>query len=384
MTAYTSRSAHAGLALALLVSVAGGCGPADPAAVAEVADPQVGAVASALVLPKVTPIDTVAIPAALLTRPLTAVIRSAADASTLLGSVPPGVDFTKEFLVFFAGGAQPTLGYKTSLTFDNIYVDRKIVAGEYVFSLVVSAATVLDPPGTGCALELPGTGLPFTLVRVDATGLRDYSKVQSHRLSTRHTTIERTCRIPGPACDGTLTAAGLDAIKARPKTGGSVPLYTTGSSYAKNYLGQYTIERWKEECAGGSCSWRKLVPVGGPSYLDRGSVYFYSGGGDSRLVIWSSQGSDTFYSGGGRTYPCWLWGESLYNNIDRTSGQGLVSGVSIRDNMVCSVASGANYHDKKVNLEGFEGAMGDSCVRLTSQSGRPGIDQTLQILTASW
>ena len=62
----------------------------------------------------------------------------------------------------------------------------------------------------------------------------------------------------------------------------------------------------------------------------------------------------------------------------------VISGVSIRDNMVCSVASGANYHDKKVNLEGFEGALGNSCVRLISQSGRPGVDQVVQILTASW
>lgn len=384
MTASKPRSARAGLALALLVSVGGGCGPLDPAAADRLDEASVASVASALVTLKVTPIDTVAIPAALLDRARTAVIRTAADATTLLGSVPPGVDFTKEFLVFYAGGAQPTLGYKTSLTFDNIYVDRKTVAGEYVYTLMVSAATVLDPPGTGCVLELPGIGLPFTLVRVDATGLRDYGKLSSHRLSTRHTTIERTCRTPGPACDGTLTTAGLDAIKARPSTGGSVPLYTTGSSYAKNYLGAYTIERWKEECAAGSCSWRKLVPEGGPSYLDRGSVYYYSGGGDSRLVIWSSQGYDTFYSGGGRTYPCWLWGESMYNNIDRTSGQGLVSGVSIRDNMVCSVASGANYRDKKVDREGFEGALGDSCVRLTSQRGRPGVDQVMQVLTAAW
>lgn len=385
MNAYTHCSARAGLSLALLLSLgAHGCGSTGPLDLAD--DVTLGAVeskASALVLPKVTPIDGLSIPDALLDTSRTVIIRSTTDANTYLGSVPTGVDFTKEFLVFYAGGAQPTLGYKTTLKIDDVRINRKSAPDGYHYDLRVNASTVLDPPGSGCPGALPGVSRPFTLVRVDATTLRDYAKIEWHLVLTQHKNIERTCYEPGFACDGTLTAAGLAAIKMRPKTGGSIPLYTTGTSYAQNYLGAYSIERWQEDCGTGSCSWRKLIPDSS-RYLDRGSLYFYAGGGDNRLVIFSGSGYDTFYSGGGRTYPCWLWGESLYNNFDPRSGRGELSGVSITDNRTCSVASGANYHNKKVGLDNFAGVLGDRCVRLTTQTGRAGVDSVLQILTASW
>lgn len=90
-----------------------------------------------LVLPKVTPIAGFAIPDGLRDRPLTLLISDRTTASTYLGSVPPGVDFTKEFLAFYAGGAQPTLGNKTSIGFDDIRVTR-------------------TPLSEGCRYELTG------------------------------------------------------------------------------------------------------------------------------------------------------------------------------------------------------------------------------------
>jgi hypothetical protein len=387
MNRYTHCSAGARLSLALFLSLGThGCGSIEPQPGDLAGEAALGAIeskASALVLPKVTPIDGFTIPDALLNTTRAVIIRSTTDANTYLGSVPPGVDFTKEFLVLYSAGPQPTLGYKTSMRLTNVAVSRTPVGDSYRYQLKVTADTLLDPPGTGCAGELPGVGLPFTLVRVDATGLRDYAKVNTHSLSRSHTAYERTCYDPGAGCDGTLTAAGLAAIHARPATGGSVPIYATGRSYAQHYLGQYSVERWQEECTAGSCSWRKIIP---PNfrYLDQGSLYVYTAGGDSHLIAFSGQGYETFYSGGGRTYPCWLWGQSYREEIDTRSGKGELSGFSITDNRTCSVATSANYSNKSVGMDGFSGVLGDHCVRLTSASGRAGIDTVLQVLTASW
>lgn len=385
MTLSIQYSARTGLSLALFLSLgANGCGSIEPGDLAgEAALGTVESKASALVLPKVTPIDGFMIPAALLDRTRLVIIRNATDANTYLGAVPTGVDFTKEFLVFYAGGAQPTLGYKTSLSFSDIAVNRKTVSGGYSYQLKINAATVLDPPGSGCADELPGIGLPFTLVRVDATGLRDYAKVTSEILNRTHTAYERTCYEPGFACDGTLTAAGLATINARPKDASRIPTYTTGGGYAQHYLGAYSIESWQEDCKTGSCSWRKIIPPY-TRYLDRGSLHFYSDGGKQYLVIFSGQGYETFYSGGGKTYPCFLWGESIRNDVDSSGGRGELSGVSILDNRTCLVTSAGTYRNVKAGLDNFSGVMGERCVRLTAQTGRPGVDSVLQVLTAGW
>lgn len=236
----------------------------------------------------------------------------------------------------------------------------------------------------GRAAERPGIGRPFTLLRVDATGLRDYSQVSTYRLGFRHKENTRTCATePGAPCDGTVTPAGLAALELRP--GGGTPIYTTNREHAQHKLGSYTVERWQWDCTAGACSWLQLpANSGGPSYLQQGSLYYYTSGPVPGLAFFSSEGWDTFHSSSGRDYPCWLWGEDAFVDLDTRTGAGLVSSASIRGHMVCSIAVAGNYHDREMGMSGLSGVMGDRCARLTAREGGPGPGEVIQVLTSSW
>lgn len=326
------------------------------------------------------------VPSHVLLNKQTLLIRSDAEAVNKL-QVPSGstgVDFSKEFLVFYAAGGQPTDGWTAKLTLDDATVTWKTgVSGTRGwYQLNVDVNTVLDSPGTGCPEERPGMSTPWKAIAVNASSLRNWSAVKVESLHAQHQTNIRSCETaPGPRCDGPLTPAGLDDIKKR--SGGGVPVFSTRSMYAQHRLARYSIEKWSRECIGSTCKWLLIPRTTSPAnYPLAGVLYYYETPSESRLTAFSDESRSSFNAGGGLTYYCTNWAESWKSTVSGGSSAGRVSAFSLRGSERCTPGGWTIKDDEPLKLDNFSGTLGDRCARLTQTSGSAGAP--LMVLTASW
>jgi hypothetical protein len=333
-----------------------------------------------------TAIEGFALPAGVGATETRTVFTSEAAFVAAFGSKPAGVDFSKEWVVFYSPGSTVPPGSSV----------RIVRVRERTGSVRVT--TVLKKPGSTCSDPAPGQ--PFALLRVPSPGWT------SCRVSFYHRDDSVACPPPwepGPSCTGTLTAAGIDTMmRTRPRSSFFWRTRFFGTSYASHSvsLGAYRIEHWQRSCMPTGCEPWKAYPL--EHLLDYHSVgqlhfsYYTDRTGSYPELLGVSREHNFTASSGSMSYSCSRWAEGFSAiEWDGTSAQITRHLFSMIDRGDCNRSSrpaGATDMPIKDNygaVDSMTGVVTDRCAlarRRTSVAGSR-VGERIESLTtiyASW